>query len=68
MYRDPCLKFWAVDPSERVNIRLDSVGAAAEEPVSIPTVFQTTAEKFPTHPALVHQDHRTKEWKTTTYS
>lgn len=62
------LKYWTVDPSECVQIRMGKEGPSAEEPLTIPESFIKAADAFPDHPALVYEDQETKQWTTVSYS
>lgn len=61
-------KFWSIDPSEAVKIRMGTEGIAADAPVTIPECFNGIVKAYPDHPALVYEDGPGKEWKTVTYS
>ncbi len=58
--------FRTTDPSERIDIVLESEGLTGVEPTTFGQIFKNTVAKIPDHAALKYKD--SQEWKVITYS
>ena len=61
-------KFWCIDPTDTVEIRMGNFGIAAEEPVTIPQFFKNAFKMWPNVKALCWKDKKEGPWKSLTYT